>query len=349
MTTRGFFKHFPPPAFLQMHAVGMDIADEAVRFIDLVPAPKCLALRGYGEKKLPKGVVDSGYINDAKTLTAALLELKKEHNLSFVRASLPEEKGYLFQMAVPTVNDGEISENIEFHIEENVPVSPRDAIFDYEIVERKEKETVVSVTVFPSKVVNAYLEVYKNAGLTVLSFETEGKAISRAVVKRHEPGTVLIVNFTEQRTGLFIVSDSIVRFTSTLAIGGESITSAFEKNFSISHEEAQKMKFTAKEDEAANEPADYTLNTLAAIRDEINRVLVYWQTHSESNKKIEKILLCGQNSTFAGFDSYLAMGLKIPIFKANVWVNAFDFEECVPTMKADMSLNYAVPIGVALD
>jgi Tfp pilus assembly PilM family ATPase len=147
------------------------------------------------------------------------------------------------------------------------------------------------------------------------------------------------------------VSNNIVRFTSTLAIGGDSITNAFEKNFSISNEEAEKMKYDKKEGEedVANEPADYTLNTLSAIKDEINRLLVYWQTHGGDSNKIEKILLCGRNSTLAGFDSYLAIGLKIGVAHANVWVNAFDFEECIPPMMAGVSLNYAVPIGVAIE
>jgi type IV pilus assembly protein PilM len=359
MLIERFFKVFPPPQFLAMPRVGLDIADEAIRFIEFVRGKDGLEIGRYGEKKLPAGVVEAGYINEMKALTEALVSLKKEHHLSFVKASLPEEKVYLFKAEVPTGTMAEMRANIEFRLEENVPVAPQDAIFSYEIIQSdtvKAGMTHLGVSVLPQKVVKTYLEVFEAAGLFVLDFETEGRAIKRALVNPGDKGTYMLINFTERRTGVFIVSEGAVLFTSTLAIGGELLTNAVAKHFSLSDEEAQKYKEAqGRENKDSKDVFDYSLNTLSALKDEVGKILLYWNTHEDLrvagaglNKKIEKIILSGKNSGLVGLDTYLAVSLKTPVAQADVWKNAFDYNNYIPPIECVDALNFAVPIGLGL-
>ncbi len=351
MFTKYFFKFFPPPVFLQMPFAGVDISDEAIRFIEFKHVKDARELKRYGEKKLPDGAVEAGFINDKLAVITALKDLKKNHGLSFVQASLPEEKAYLFQTDVPTLDDKEIRENIESKLEENVPVSAAEAIFDYTIISNNEKGVHVSVVVLPVKVVEAYLEVFEEAGLTVLSFYSEARAIAQSIIPRNDPRTYLVVNFTEKAAGLFIISGGVVRFTSTVMIGGETVTETLTKTFDVSVEEADKMKkekgFGA-DTKAGEELFNNAINTFAALKDEINKVYVYWHTRSDKDTRIERIIMIGKNSMFTGLAGYLSSNLKADVSIGNVWTNVFSFEKTIPPIERSESLNYTVPIGLAL-
>lgn len=360
MFTERFFQLFPPPSFLALPRVGVDISDEAIRFVEFVHFAHGLELGRFGEKKLPTGVVESGYINDIETLVGKLSELRHENDLNFVKASLPEEKVYLFKAELPRLPQSEMRSAIEFRLEENVPISPADAIFDYEVIQKELPEfaeTVeVSISVLPKKVITTYLQVFERSGLSVLEFATEGKAISSSLIKKGDLGTYMIVNFTEKRTGIFIISEGVVRFTSTLTIGGELVTNALAKSLSISQEEAQKIKEEQRTvGKNGKDIFDYSMNALSAIKDEINKIFIYWHTHedlhtakSRPNNKIEKIILCGENSALIGLDAYLASSIKVPVERGDVWNNAFSYESFIPAIPALKALSYAVPIGLAL-
>jgi len=310
MFTRAFFTFFPPPNFLRMPAVGLDVSDEAVRFVEFVQGRHGLELGRYGQKPLPPGAVESGYIKDSATVTALLKGLKKEYDLNCIRTALPEEKAYLFKIEIPKVSHKEIRAAIELRLEENVPLAPAQAIFDYEIgKENNEQGTMeVSVSVLPEKVITTYLDVFTQAGLTPVGFEMEGRAMSKAFIRDGDHGTYIIANLAERKTGVFIVSDGVVRFTSTL----------------------------------------YAINSLSTLKDELAKVSIYWSTHGEKNKKIDRVILCGENPDMANVSAYLAPRLKIAVEQGNPWINAFSFDDYIPGIDALKSLSFGVPIGLAL-
>lgn len=347
-----FFKSFPPPQYLQMPAIGVDISDEAVRFIEFTEKRHGLDLKRHGEKKLPEGAIMSGYINNHDLVSAALNDLKKEHDFHFIVPSLPEEKVYLFKTDVDSVDPKEIAESIEFKMEENVPVAPQDALFDYDIITKDEtlNKSSVSVSVVPTKVVETYHKVCTDAGLTPVSFEIEGRALARTLIPKSDQESYLIVNFTENKTGLTIVSNNIVRFTSTVTTGGRAVTAAMQKALSVTPAEAYKLKFeNGITKTKGNEKAvDAALSVLSEIKDEINKVLVYWQTHSDKSQRIDRIILCGKNSMIKGFDAYLSVAVKTKAEVANVWTNLFSFDTTIPKIEVMESLDYAVAIGLTL-
>lgn len=335
-----------------MPAIGVDISDEAVRFIEFAEKRQGFDLKRHGEKKLPDGAIMSGYINNPQLVSDTLKELKKDQKFSFVVPSLPEEKVYLFKTDVESVDPEEIVESIELKMEENVPVAPHDAVFDYDIIAKDEtlNKSSVSVSVVPLKVVETYLKVFTDAGLTPVSFDIEGRALARALVSNHDQGSYLIVNFTENKTGLTVVSNNIVRFTSTVTVGGNAVTNALAKALSIDPLEAKKLKLDVgiTNTKGNEKGAEAALDVLTQIKDEINKVLVYWHTHSDKSKRIDKIILCGHNSMIRGFDSYLSISLKTKALIANVWTNVFSFDSTIPKIEVSESLDYAVAIGLTL-
>ncbi|MBU4480419.1 pilus assembly protein PilM [Patescibacteria group bacterium] len=359
MKSNLFLKYFPTPDFLKMPSIGLDISDNSVRFVSFIDYKKTNALGKFGKIDLPKGVVSRGEIKDKSKLVEILKAVKKDFSSNFVRVSIIENNSYIFKTQISKTEDMDYEEMkglLNFKLEQNVPIKPEEAVFDFDIISETESNFDLAVTVLPKKLVEEFIEVFDEVGLTPLSFEVEAQAVARSVIENKNKRTFMVVDFGEERTGVSIVSDGIVQFTATIDIGGDGLTQSIKKDLNISETEAEKIK---KEKgfvkiNSDNELFFSMLNTMAVLKDEINKYLAYWHTHKDNIiegktiKLVEKIILCGSEGSLKGLDDYLSLGVSLDVEKANVWVNKFKFDDFVPEMDFSESLGYSAAIGLAM-
>ena len=348
-----FYQFFPPPQFLQMPAVGLDISDTSMRFAELIETRKGLVIGRFAEKAIPRGIIESGEVKKPTDLRAILSDLKKEHHLEYVAVSLPEEKAYLFDLRLPAMKYSEIRGAIELSLEEYIPLKADEALFDYEIEQETDTAILVSVSATPRALVDGYLEAFSETGIMPVSFEIEAHSIARSVVPEGDKNAYMIVDFGKARTGLTIVTNGFVQFTSTIPVGSRALTDAIMKNMSISFEDAEKIKqekgisgFTDNEELSLS-----LVTTISILRDTINKHYAYWQTHEEGGKKhepIQKIYLCGGDANLTGLVNYLAAGLSVSVELAQAMVNVNSLDQYVPEINFNDSLRYATAIGLAL-
>ena len=81
---------FPTPKFLAIPSFGLDISDESIKFVELIPINHGIRLGRYGERKIPLGAMESGKIKDLGQIEKILTSLRKEEKVKSVRVSLPE-------------------------------------------------------------------------------------------------------------------------------------------------------------------------------------------------------------------------------------------------------------------
>ena len=351
---RFFFRFFPPPRFLMAPSFGLDISDESLKFVELVPTKDGIRMGRYGERKIPTGIIESGKIKNTEKLKEVLSALRKEEGVRFVRVSLPEEQIYLFSLHLEKSGLKNVREGIELSLEEHIPIPAPEAIFDYEVLSETPQSLEIQVAAIPQNVIENYLAVFRSSFISVQSFELEGQAIARAVVEKDDPETYMIVDFGQTRTGLSIVSNGIVVFTSTLDIGGVSLNSMIQKNFNVSSEEAEKMKrqYGLQRNVENREIFSVLLNSVSILRDELVKHFLYWHTHKDDEGKdrppIKKIILCGGDSNLIGLPEYLSVSMKSRVEMADVWSNILDTKESVPEINFNKSMTFAAALGLAL-
>lgn len=349
-----FYQFFPPPQFLQMHPVGLDISDASMRFVELIEKRNGFVVGRFGERSIPRGVIESGEVKKPLDLRAIFVGLKKEYNLEFVSVSLPEEKAYLFELHLPGVKYSEIRGAIELVLEEHVPIKVSEALFDYYIIKEGETSIHVSVAVVLRSLVDGYLEAFLDSGITPIAFEIEAHSIARAVVPRGNMDTFMTVDFGRTRTGIAIISEGSVRLTATVSVGGEALTDLIAKNLKVTYEEAEKIKNEEGifNNEASEDLSFSLMSTVAILRDEMTKHILYWQDHTDDYGKkrppIQKIYLCGGDSNSVGFSEYVASGLSAPVEIANAMINVNTLNEYVPEISFSDSLRYATALGLAL-
>lgn len=345
--------YFPTPSFLSMNSCALDISDQSVKYGQLVATPKGLRIGKYGREKIPPGVVVSGKIEDKDKLISILKKIKKNTKSSFFRICLPEEQMYIFTLSLPVIAKNKIEETILLQIEDHVPLKANEVIFDYEIIEEKEDSIEVEITASAQNTVDDYLSVLCKAQMVPLSFELESQAIARAVIPFGDDRPVMIVDFGNTRTGVTIVNKERVFLATTLAIGGVNLNNMIAKNFSLSQEDADKLKrsYGSNNQPESEDIFPAILNGLSVLKDELNKQCIYWESHRAKNtnqQKISQIILCGGDSNLNGLSEYLELSMKMKVSHANIWVNIFDIKNFLPEMSFKESLNYTTVFGLAL-
>lgn len=353
----GIMQSFPPPAFLIMPAVGVDVSDKSIKFLQFERTRAGCKLSVFGDVDLKEGVVVDGEIKDSKLLIEALKVVKERSNANFARASLPEQKAYFFTTKIPAdASHEQIMKILEFELEEHVPLSPGEAIVDYDRVigDIEEKEIGVGVTVYPRATVTKYTDAFIQAGLFPLSLEIEAHATERSIIPKGDLGTMMAIDLGETGTGLSIVSKGMLAFTSTLDMAGATLTKIFVEELSLAEGDVAHAKntigITINEEHAIL--TKKLLSVVDILVEEIKRHRVYWETHEgeggTKNSLIDEVLLCGGNANIKGLPEYIEHALAIPTRRANVWQNAFSIEEVVPHMSYEVSLSYSTAVGLAL-
>ncbi len=460
--------HIPTPKYMSMSHVGIDISPTSIHMAEVKRRGTHLELGKYGVVELENQINFNDPLTANEELLTSLKKMQKQYHLQFVEVSIPEEQAYIFTSDLPQGDETTIRNHIELHLEENVPISLADAVFDYHVIAKpfetkdgvdviapgdiKKIETapianssesntstqsitstessspqvegpivvrlpsdlpatqaesqtstpaqseaesqsqpktspevsantetntpvslpqsvnvqasgptfLASISVVPKALIDQYIELFEMAGMVPVSFLVENQAVSKAVIKKGDLSTQLIVHVSNKKTVLSVVSNGSVHFTSTINIGSEDFTAAIMKEFNVSRDEAIRMKtergFLKNGD--ASDKSQTTIflsliNTASALKDEIDRIVLYWQSyvskHSSNNDgSIDRILLSGRDALINGFKEYLRATVRLQVDTANVWSNVYDLDVKIPNIDYIDSLDYAVAIGLGL-
>lgn len=354
MARSRFFKYFPTPAYLEMAAVGVDVVGHTIRYLEFDQTKPALEVKRFGSHPIPVGAVTNGDIVNKEGLITALSSLQKELGAHFVHVALPEEKAFVFKTEIPKVEKKEIRGAIELLLEENVPIKPQEAIFDYEVVNNQNKEHLdVSVSAVTEKTVFDFLELFEQAGFSPLLFEVDAQAAARSIVPKGDMRTFIILNIGAARTTLSVVSEGVTYFSSTVAVGGAALSSSIMKYMKCSPEKAEEEKYAkgiigTKKD---MELFFSLMSSLSVLRDEAKRLLGYWQNLRRLKPAladVSLVYLAGKDASLPGLVDYFSLTMKAPVLLANVWVNTGTLIQNVPPIFFEESLDYAVAIGLAM-
>lgn len=349
-----FSRIFPPPAFLTVPAVALDISDRSVKFLEIAHSSNGYKVSSFGEKSIPKGIIDAGVIQEKDKLSNIFSELADKQDIKYATVSLPEEKAFIVSMFLGGVKEKQIRESISLQIEGHVPLPISEIIFDYEIAEIKNGGFEIVVTAFSKHIVNSYLEVLENAGISVVSFEVEGAALGRSLVPKEKQNTFMIVDFGSTKTSFTVISEGLARFSTTIPIGGEKIVESISHSMKIDMDKARLLKEQRGLKREGEDMSLFSAITpvVSVLRDEIIKHQNYWDSKKDDSglhyPKISRIILCGGDSNIPGIADYLGSGSSVSFDLGNPWVNMVSLDDYVPEMSRKHSLRYATAIGLAL-
>lgn len=324
----GFFDLFPTPKFLEMPAPGLAVSEKAIHLIEFTHSKNGYVISKSDTLPFAQPFLSEGNIENPQELITLLETFRKKHNLRYIRTSLPEERAYLFSITVPELTGDELRATIESTIEENVPLSVAEAVFDYTVVGTEDFQgrpgLKVTVSVLPEKVVSEYIDIFRAAGFEPLHFEIESQAITKAVVPRKDDRVCLILNLSRGKGGFYITDGGAVSFTATIPL----------------------PLFEEASDVFANS------STSKEIVAEIKKIFLYWQTQADRKdqkfRPVTHIILTGDEGGRDGIPEALSAEFTVSVAVANVWQNVFSLHDYIPDISKKDSQSFAAAVGLAL-
>jgi hypothetical protein len=299
-----------------MPHVGIDISDDAVTFIEYSRPVGDRTIVKFGTVLLPENVIDGGDVKDEKKLIEILSDMAHTHGIKYAKVSIPEEKAYLFETEIPHGDYRTISQNIEFKLEENIPLAAPDAVFAFDILSGDgSKPWRASVSAVPRTYIEHMINILHSAGIVPVSFETTPRAIAR-IVSTEDKGDTLVVHVMKRKTGVYIVSQHAVGFTSTISAGKDE-----------------------------SDIKSYT-DILAT---EIGRVHTYWGTKVENESVfIKRVVIIGNGSeeVISVLRPKVEDILSVEVI--NVWNDIINTAKYVPPISKTDSYGYASSAGLAI-
>jgi Tfp pilus assembly PilM family ATPase len=306
---------------------GIDIGSDHIRHINFKKYNGKLIVDKYGVENVSTSLDKRAVLVENNNVIDVLRKIQKEFKYKYVEVSLPEELAYVYTQEITDGDDQTIRSQIEFKIEENVPITADEAIFDFvNVVLLKNKNRLVSVSVVSKKVIDDYINTFQKANMTVVSFLIQNQALSKSLIHKDDINPYCIVTIEKKYIVVSIVSSGIVLYTSTIN------KTLFDDNLNLERKEI-----------------------LEEVIKDIYRIIIFWISYTEENEsygldKIKSIIISSTHSNIieSEFISMMTNKLALQIDKPNVWINAFDLNNEIPPISKIDSYQYATAIGLAL-
>jgi len=336
------------PNFLKLPIYAFELSDRSYKYLRLGEARGGTVVDDFGEGEIAVGVIEHGEIKKGDVLMSLLKELFFKKGIRFVAVSLPEEKGFLENVQLAGVREEEIRQALELQLEEHIPMPPSEVLFDHEIARKDKNHLDVVINAFPRALVESYLDTFYSAGALPTFTESELAASARALIPQNFSGTAMVIDWGKTRTSFYIVEDRRLRFASTINIGGESLDAAIAKTLGVSKKEAENLKIKNGLLQDSLQVFQAIVPTVTALREEAEKYINFWQTHSENKKFPEKIFLSGGDANMKGLAEHLGGELGAETAVANPWVNVKFPKYYLPDITRQQAVRFSASIGLSL-
>ena len=331
---------------------GLDIGRSFVKVAKVKVSGKKKFLEAASSIQSPAGGIMSESPIDLKKLADSINKCVDEAKIGSNKCavSLLESQVVTRLIELPPLTDKELSAAINWEAEQYIPLPIKDVNLQYKVVSRPETsgrdKMQVLLVAAPLRVIDKYLTVVKEAGLTAAFLESESFALSRAFTKPQDPVTI-IVSVGAVSTELVITYLGSVLFTRSVATGGINLTRAIMAEFNLPQDQAEQYKqaYGILEDKLSGKVAAVLKPILDVLVSEILKAVEF--AHGIlKDSETKRSVVCGGGSFLPGVIQFLAERTSLEVSFGDPWQ---DFEKQGQVMKMPgQGSVFAVATGLAL-
>ncbi|MFH2136412.1 MAG: type IV pilus assembly protein PilM [Patescibacteria group bacterium] len=274
-------------------------------------------------------------------------------------AALPSASVFSSVINIPAAPGKDLAEAVRWEAKKIIPLPLEEMILDWKVLTPEaavgaavpavpQKTTRVLLTAAAKKLVKKYLDIFKGAGLNLVSLETETFALVRALVGV-DKSTVIVVDMGAASTAISIIENGVPFLNRSLNVGGINITKEISTSLGIDFNQAEQMKYDAGMSPSAGGGVSKIVErALTMLLNEIKYCTnLYQNQEGGTGKKIEKIILTGGGALLPNFVEYLSGALNMRVYAGNPWARIIYPEELRPILD-QVGPKFSVAIGLAM-
>lgn len=342
--------------FGKKNIIGLDIGSRNIKAVQLKDNKGVYTLERLGMTTLDAELIVDGSILDSTRVVEAIKELVLTTDIKAKSTTLSvsgHSSVIIKRITLPEVSEEELADTITFEAEQYIPFDIEDVMLDFQILGLAEEEGMIDVLIVAVKrdKINEYVSVVKEAGLAPAVVDIDAFALENMHELNYEfneEANIALVNVGASMINMNILKGGVSVFTRDSALGCNLYTEALQKEFSISFEDAERLKEEGEIEGVSMDMAIPVMNMATEeIINEIGRSLDYFRD-TTNYEDIHEIILSGGVALIQDFPVYLSemTGINVSVaqpFNAITIPDTFD-PEYIKKIEPLM----AVAVGLAL-
>lgn len=231
--------------------VGLDIGSSSIKLVELKARKNGeYVLQRVGVEPLSQEAIVDGSIMDSSLVVDAINKLTNETGArgSNFATSVSGHSVIIKKIQIPPMSQEELAESIQWEAEQYIPFDINDVRLDYLVLSDGdfggEAMEVLLVAVKRDKV-NDYVSVITQSGKTAAVVDLDAFAVQNAYELNYDVPTskvVALVNMGATVTTINVLARGQTVFWRDLSIGGNDFSEALQREYSLSFDQAERVK-----------------------------------------------------------------------------------------------------------
>jgi type IV pilus assembly protein PilM len=304
--------------------LGVDIGTTSIKVCVLKKAKDGFHLQKYAKKSYPKDLLHDGTIIDGPFVGHELKRLLHEQGVK-VNAAATALSSYTVitkRVTMPLLDDETLSKSIGLEVESVIPYPLRDIYYNYYVMGAEDdKEAMMSLLIVAAKkeIVDAYVNVFRLAGLNLLILDVDVFAITNLIERIHGPQqfSVVAADIGASVTNIAILKNETIEFTREILIGGKYLTNEIAKTHGVTQQEAEEKKLTGDGD-VRGLFNDFVGN----VSSEMNKTVNFYVA-TKPRETVGKIYLTGGSCLVPGLKERIESdtGIEVAFLNPSTWLH----------------------------
>ncbi|MCH7908429.1 MAG: type IV pilus assembly protein PilM, partial [Candidatus Hydrogenedentes bacterium] len=301
----------------------LDIGTSAIRICELVPTKAGFQLTHYYQRELN---IDPAMEEEdkAERRHEVLRELLKEAKIRTKKTiiAVPGQSVFTRNRPLPPVPEYKVTQIVKYEIQQQIPFSLDQIALDYQVLARTEAGGYdVMMAAIKVEVVEKQLEILRKTRRRIDVVDVSPIAAYNWLRHTGEFGEdgqcVALLDMGATTTDIVIQKDGQFKFTRSLHVGGNDITTAIAANFNMSFEDAERLKREkgfaptgdAKRDGRGGEVIGHVLERLVG---EVNRSFAYFRSQPGGGP-VTRVIVTGGGACLKNIIPFLQSQLHIDV------------------------------------
>ncbi len=307
--------------------LGVDIGSTGIKIVELTKENGQAKLLSYGFSENKK-IIQNNWQNNTSYVADLINRICDESGIIGRNAisALPTFAVFSSVLNLANVAKKDIPSAVHWEAKKVIPLPLDDMILDWKEIEQSEEEKKkkknnikVLLTGAPRALVKKHINIFKEAGMNLLSLETETFSLVRSLLG-NDKSTIMLVEIGAGTSDISIIDKGIPIFSRSIDVGGYLITKSLSRELKISMERAEQFKYDfgiSTIDSQDSKVPDLIADKISPIVNEIKYAINLFQT--KNNKKTEKIVLSGASAFLPNLVPYLSKILDIKVIIGDPW------------------------------
>lgn len=307
-----------------MRVLGLDIGSYSIKAVEVEIGLRNIEPLDFFEEPLPI-TKDLPRIEDLRIALHTLFT--KHHILPPIKivSSMPGSLVSSRLVTFPFTERSKIAQTIPFEIEEHIPFPMEKIIFDHHLLSSVEKKSNILVLFATKENIKERLDLFPSLELSPDILTADPVALYNLTFFNwtETPETFAIVNIGRNQTTISIIDNQNLSHTRTIAIGGQAVTMAIEKDYHLPFEEAEKAKIQngfllAGEDQSETQISPDQIRFSNCIKQAVDPLIAaIHQTFQAARSKgygiVKKSCLTGGGSLLRNIGRYFSQELQVEV------------------------------------